>query len=428
MSGQTENMNAIPVAKIEASLGSFTNWLDRYGETSYDHQSFFASPVGRAAKALYYRRRLLGTLAVAPMIFCEAVVPSARSLFWKRQRLPIADAHYAMGFALLAQIYGDDKYHRRAVHFLDILAETRCPGYDDYCWGYPFSWETRNGTFLEGTPLITTVPYVYEAFSAVYAIDANPKWLRIMQSIANHAFTAYRDMETGPDAASCGYTPAPDDRCGVVNASAYRAFLLTKAGIELSEPRYLEVAKRNLNFVLSSQNENGSWYYAMDGVRDFIDHFHTCFVLKALTKIDHLTGSDHNSSAIARGVSYYVKNLVDANGLPLPFSKRPRLTVYKREAYDYAECINLGALLLGQFDDLDRILSTTAEDVFARWQRPNGSFRSRELLFGWDNVPMHRWAESQMFRSLSFLLSRLKKPQENKVRSTTLIPNSKVAS
>ncbi|MFZ3215844.1 MAG: hypothetical protein WA192_07280 [Candidatus Acidiferrales bacterium] len=428
MSGQTENVNTILVAKIEDSLGSFTNWLNGYGEISYDHQSFFASHLGRSAKALYYRKRLLGTVAVAPMIFCEAFLPSARSLFWKPQRLPIADAHYAMGFALLAQIYRDDKYYRRAVHFLDILEETRCPGYDDYCWGYPFSWETRNGTFKEGTPLVTTLPYVYEAFSAVYAIDANPKWLRIMHSIAKHGFTAYRDMETGPDAASCGYTPAPDDRCGVVNASAYRAFLLTKAGIELSEPRYLEVAKRNLNFVLSSQNENGSWFYAMDGVRDFIDHFHTCFVLKALAKIDILTGSNQNSNAIERGVSYYVKNLVDVNGLPVPFSKRPRFTVYKREAYDYAECINLCTLLLGQFDDLDRILSIAVEDVFARWQRPDGSFRSRELLVGWDNVPMHRWAESQMFRSLSFLLSRLKKPQESKVQSTPLIPNSKVAS
>ena len=50
--------------------------------------------------------------------------------------------------------------------------------------------------------------------------------------------------QTGADAASCGYTPSPDDPCGVINASAYRAFLLTKAGIELSEPRYLEVARR----------------------------------------------------------------------------------------------------------------------------------------------------------------------------------------
>ena len=68
-----------------------------------------------------------------------------------------------------------------------------------------------------------------------------------------------------PDAASCAYTPSPDDTGGVINASAYRAFLLTKAGTEFSESRYLDVAKRNLNFVLASQNADGSWYYSTDG-------------------------------------------------------------------------------------------------------------------------------------------------------------------
>jgi hypothetical protein len=38
------------------------------------------------------------------------------------------------------------------------------------------------------------------------------------------------------------------------------------------------------------------------------------------------------------------------------------------------------------------------------WIKPDGSFRSRKLMFGWDNVPMHRWAQSQMFRALAFYL------------------------
>ncbi len=144
-------MNQAMLEKTSTAVGQFCNWLDRYGETSYDHQSFFASKLGRGAKALYYRRPLLGTLAVAPSVFFEAFLPSARGLFWKRQRFPIADAHYAMGFALLAGIHGSDKYYQRAVHFLEILQETRCPGYQDYCWGYPFDWETRTGTIGEGT-------------------------------------------------------------------------------------------------------------------------------------------------------------------------------------------------------------------------------------------------------------------------------------
>jgi hypothetical protein len=78
--------------------------------------------------------------------------------------------------------------------------------------------------------------------------------------------------------------------------------------------------------------------------------------------------------------------------------------VYRRELYDYAECINLCALLGGRFNELDQRLETTLRDLFERWRKRDGAFRSRELLLGWDNVPMHRWAQAQLFRSLCFLL------------------------
>lgn len=387
---------------VQETLLRFVNWLDRYGETSYDHQSFFASDFGRGAKALYYRKPLLGTLAVAPMIFAEAFLPSARTLFWKPQRFPIADAHYAMGFAFLSQALGEEKYYRRAVHFLEVLKETRCRGYEHYCWGYPFNWETRLGTMREGTPLITTVPYAYEAFLQVYQIDGNREWREIMQSIAQHALHDYRDFKTSANASSCSYNPEPNDPGGVINASAYRAFLLTKAAQDFSDERYRQVAERNLNFVIESQNADGSWYYSTDGERDFVDHFHTCFVLKALAKIEAITGDQSCTRAIERGVNYYVRNLFDEQGLPKPFSRRPRMTVYRRELYDYAECINVAVLLQGRFAALDAILSRVIR--LDGWRKSDGSFRSRQLLLGWDNVPMHRWAQSQLFRSLCFLL------------------------
>ena len=392
------------VEKVQAAVVRFIGWLDRYGETSYDHQSFFASDLGRRAKTLYYKRPLLGTLAVSPMIFCEAFIPSARKLFWKPQRFPIADAHYAMGFAFLSRALGEQTYYSRAVHFLEVLKETRSPGYDHYCWGYPFNWETRRGTVREGTPLITTVPYVYEAFRDVYFIDENPEWREIMRSIAQHAAEDYHEFETSANASSCSYSPEPGEPGGVINASAYRAFLLTGAAVDFGEERYHKIAERNLNYVLESQNSDGSWYYSTDGQRDFVDHFHTCFVLKALAKIEALTNNRECTKAIERGVSYYLKNLFDDERLPEPFSRRPRLTVYRRELYDYAECINLGVLLAGRFQSLDEILSRVI--ALNGWKKPDGSFRSRQLFLGWDNTPMHRWAQAQLFRSLCFLLYR----------------------
>ena len=189
----------LPTERTWTALSRFIDWLDHYGEVSYDHQTYFASDYGRSAKALYYTRPLIGKIAVFPMVFSEAFVPSARRLFWKPQRFPIADAHYAMGFAFLAQASGQHQYYRKAVHFLEVLQETRCPGYDNYCWGYPFNWETLRGTIRSGTPIITTVPYVYEAFKEVYQIDGDPKWRQIMQSTAQHALLDYKDFETSPE-------------------------------------------------------------------------------------------------------------------------------------------------------------------------------------------------------------------------------------
>ena len=192
----------------------------------------------------------------------------------------------------------------------------------------------------------------------------------------------------------------------MINAAAYRAFLLTSASQVLDNEDYWKIAERNLNFVLENQNTDGSWFYAVDGVRDFVDHYHTCFVMKALAKIHTLTGHAATFEALSRGVTYYLANLFDEDGLPKPFSKAPRLTVYKRELYDCAECINLCLLLQDRFPQLKPKLETVVNGILSDWIKPDGSFRSRQLRFGWDNVPMHRWGQAQMFRSLAFYLWR----------------------
>lgn len=388
--------------RLADGLSLFENWLHEFGPHSYDHQSFFAGGIGRRAKRLYYRNRTLGAAAVAPMIFFEAFAPQARRLFGRPLRFPIADAHYAMGFAFLYEATGDRKNYETAVEFLEALIRSRCPGYSHYCWGYPFDWVTRNGTIPKDTPLITSTPYVYEAFLQVYQLDNNERWRAVLESIVQHALSDIQDFKTSDAASSCSYTP--NDRGGVINAAAYRAFLLTSASAVFSDAEAKHVAERNLNFVLENQSEDGSWPYAVDGARDFVDHFHTCFVMKALAKIESLTGNAACRRALEKGVRYYRNGLFDEDGLPKPFSRAPRMTVYKRELYDYAECVNLCLLLKDRFPELESTLENVLQDLLSRWIKPDGSFRSRELHFGWDNVPMHRWAQSQMFRSLSMLV------------------------
>ncbi len=392
--------------KALASMERLIDWLKYYGETSQDVDDYFNNAYGKWSKSLYYRHPKLGTLAVAPLVFQEAFLPWTRKFFWPAKRFPLADAQFAMGFAYLFKATGREEYLDHSRKYLDALIETRCKGYKNFCWGYPFGWETVWGNFPEETPLITTTPYCYEAFEAMYEIDGNSRWLEIMHSVAEHALGDYKETEYAPGVWASSYSPI--DKRKVVNANAYRAFLLTAASKRFGEEKYWTQAQRYLQFVLTVQQSDGSWLYSKDDWDHFIDHYHTCFVMKALTKIQRLTGHPGCAKAIEQGADYYFKNLIDERGLPKPFAKPPRLIIYKRELYDLAEAVNLALLLREQIPAFNGVLENCVNEITGPFQLESGALRTRKLLIGWNNVPMHRWGLSIAFRSLCLFLLQVK--------------------
>jgi len=252
---------------------------------------------------------------------------------------------------------------------------------------------------------------VFEAFLQVHRLSPRDEWKEIMASAVRYATDDIKEIPYPGGGNTCSYMP--DGEFNVVNASAYRATMLVSAAKFFGNNDWLKIAAGNVDFVLAAQNPDGSWPYAKDGVRDFVDHFHTCFVMKALAKVYQATGDGRILAALAKGADYYTQNLFAADGMPRPFSKAPRLTVYQCELYDCAECVNLCLLLQKEFPKLAQTLETVVAGILENWVKPDGSFRSRKLKFGWDNVPMHRWAQSQMFRALAFYL------RENNSRQLT---------
>src|SRR5437016_13734243 len=95
--------------------------------------------------------------------------------------------------------------------------------------------------------------------------------------------------------------------------------------------------------------------------------------MKALAKIQALTGHQACLEALYKGTEYYLKNLFDEEGLPKPFSKAPRLTVYKRELYDCAECINLGLVLRKSFPSFEKTVVRVIKEVTSNWVKDRKS-------------------------------------------------------
>ena len=90
--------------------------------------------------------------------------------------------------------------------------------------------------------------------------------------------------------------------------------------------------------------------------------------------------------------------------MPRPFSKAPRQTVYKRELYDCAECINLMSAAAKGFPAAGKNFGDGRGGNSGKLGQTGRLVPLAQIDFGWDNVPMHRWAQSQMFRVLAFYL------------------------
>jgi hypothetical protein len=266
------------------AIRSFEDWLKKNGSASHDPYDLWGTALGLKVRSIYYRKGKLGVPLVAPFLLLEIVCPSLRSLFVEKQRFATADAQLALAFLNLYRVTQDAGYLQKAVALAEDLLKISIPGYSGHCWGYPFDWQNCTDLWRRNTPLITATPYCFEVFAQLYDVTGDRSHLEIAASIARFVSNDLKDLPTGPDSAAGSYSPL--DTKQVVNATAYRAFVLFDAASRFQDASYAEKARRNLNFILQSQRPDGSWLYSMNNPAEaFIDNFHTAFVLKNLYKI-----------------------------------------------------------------------------------------------------------------------------------------------
>ena len=409
-----------------AAIERFTGWLDRVGYESYDPYDLWGTRYGLFARRLYYGRNPLGYALVAPILAVETLCPRLRGLFVKKQRFATADAQLLLACLNLHHICPPSSsthplrageragvrcsetapWLSKARELAKDLLRSSIPGYSGHCWGYPFDWQNNRGLWLRNTPFITATPYCYDAFAKLSDATGEAAYLDVAESAARFVFADLHDTPTGPDASAGSY--GPFDRTQVVNASAYRCFVLFDAARRFGVEGYEAKARRNLNFILQSQRPDGSWLYALHAPGEaFIDHFHTCFVLKNLHKIWLMHPEPAIRAALHQGWAYYRRELFDAADNPKAFAIEPRTQLVRLEMYNFAEAITLGALLKDEIPEAFALAQKLAARLVGQHQLPAGHFVTRVFRGGMRHkVPFLRWPQSQLFYALTNLLLR----------------------
>ncbi len=358
----------------------------------------------------------------------EVTCPRLRALFVKKDRFPTADAQLSLAFLNLYEacheqanggtsVYPDqDRSPRswliKAKDLANGLLKQSVPGYSGLCWGYPFDWQHVNGLMPKGTPHITATPYCYEVFTRLFEATNEKHYLEAARSIAAFVSVDLKDTPTGHDAAASSYTP--HDQSKVINASAYRAFVLFDAARRFHDETYRAKAHKNLQFILQTQRPNGSWLYAIDSLPEaFIDHFHTCFVLKNLYKINRHVQSHEVKRAVQNGYEYYRKALFDRENNPRTYAVAPRVQIVLLEMYDVAEAITLGTLLRNDIPEAFTLAKRLATQLITQYQLPAGHWVTRVYRGGIRHtVPFLRWPQSQLFLAVTNFLLALKQREQ----------------
>lgn len=393
-----------PLTKIEQAIKRFLRWLDDYGYYSYDQFDFWGSKIGVLSKKLFLKSKWLAAPIVLKLQCFESFFPRTRMLFAQKRRFAIGDAHFAMGFGNLYKYTGDPDYKDRAEKILEEIRSYATPTPSGIGWGYPYTWVTGRAVYPPGTPFITVTPYCCDAFLAMYGIAGEKKYLDTAGEIVGFAANDLNETIISGDETAAGYGPGDNSR--VINANAYRAALLLK-GFELfGIPAYKEKAVKNINFVLNRQQADGSWYYAVN--ENFIDNFHTCFVLKNLYKAYLILKDEKIRLAVKKGYDYYRGYLFRDDRTPIHFSKSTHPKFRKIEMYDYAEGIALGPLLHPDVDGALDFSLHLARHLIDTFQLKKGYFVTRVTTLNTRNkVPYLRWPQAQLFYALTSMLLTL---------------------
>ena len=226
---------------LSTACARFLGWLDRVGYESYDPYDIWGTRYGLWSRKMYYAKGKLGVPLVAPLVAMDLLCPSLRRLFVRKERFATCDAQLLLAFLNLYQVSGGEKFLARAVALGGEIMGYAIPGYRGPCWGYPFDWQNnKDAVWPKNTPYITCTPYCYEAYIGLLEATGDAKYHELVAGIAEFVHGDLKDIPTGPDSAAGSYSPF--DNRQVVNATAYRAYVLADAGKRFGRQDYLETA------------------------------------------------------------------------------------------------------------------------------------------------------------------------------------------
>jgi rhamnogalacturonyl hydrolase YesR len=298
---------------------------------------------------------------------------------------------------------------------LNWLEKQKVPTPHGSGWGLQFNWQSE--AFVpQNTPCVTITALAATAFYEAYLITQNEHYLSILREAANFVIKdLFKTVRYGAQVFSYSIS----DKRIVINANSYAALILLYCTSISSEPEMRTLLDGLIEYILKEQNEDGSWFYhdkqQVPLERNFIDSFHSCFILENLFTIWEKTGDAQVFQAIKKGYEYIVHNNLDNRHIVKLYNKYPYIHGIVVDIRSCAEAITCFARLSDVFADALIHAKEIALKTINTMQNADGSFAFRRYWWGINRMPYMRWGQAPMFKGLCILGSFLQKLKEQEL-------------
>jgi hypothetical protein len=312
------------------------------------------------------------------------------------------------GMAFLARGYlrmhaaTQETAHLDSARFcLDWLLENQCQGYSGACWGNHFDYQSRVFFLPRGVPTVVWVALIGHAFMEAYDQLGDSRYLETAVSSCEHIL---HDLDTQPDGDDLCISYIPTENKQVHNANTLAASLLARVHAAAPHAAYLDLATRAINYTMKYQRDDASWFYGEKANLQWVDNFHTAYVLDSAKYFMEGSGDWAHRDKVRRGYDYWKQTFFLADGTP-------RYYDFKTIPLDI-QCCSQAIDTLVFFHDWDPDSLDLAQKV-ANWtidhmQDSAGYFYFRKYSHGITNkTPTLHWGQATMMCALGGLYGKL---------------------
>ena len=375
---------------VASALDRLEAWLAKAGIEGHDPYDALNSPILRALSLGLKWPRIAFTQVL------KALPINLRPLLLIRKTLN------AKGLGLLlsgtvrrGRTTGGEKYVGEARALAELLLTLRSPGYRGACWGYPFPWQSRAFYLPKGTPTVVNTAFVGHAMLDVAAYLKEERYFSVARSACTFVL---KDLARTEEEGALCFSYTPKDRLAVHNANLLGAGLLARVGAVTGEAELLDTARRAARWTLRRQHPSGAWWYAEPEYQQWIDSFHTGFVLEALRRVAVHADFEDAREPLARGYRFFLDHFFEVDGAPRYY--------HDRKGPTDIHCPAQGLVTMCDFWEVEpapRLLARASTWMLEHLRSPDGHFHFRLGRLGPNRIPYIRWGQAWAYHGLARL-------------------------